>query len=90
MAVMGGLFVFAGGAFLTAALWSYLAIWYGIVLASGVVGLLFLTIGCAFLAVMPAVTRAARPAPPPVATPMQSAVEAFFRGLDAGVAARRR
>ena len=91
--VVGVIFAATGLAFLTVALWVLLATYESAIVASAVVGLMYLILGIVFMVL----AKRRHPALPPV-TPIQPVqpiepflriAEAFAVGLNAGRAARR-
>ncbi len=93
MSLLGGAFALIGTVLLSIALWLTLAETQSPAAASLIVGLLYIAVGCIALAT----ARLYSPAtiyPPPVAyrSPalLESALEAFLKGIDAGNRARRR
>ncbi|MDU9005799.1 phage holin family protein [Sedimentitalea todarodis] len=93
----GAVCVLVGIGFLTMALWMYLTVLYGAILASLIVGMAYLGVGLivmGFSVAKPTHEPAANAKPRPDEAPMDTSdapplVQAFLYGMQAGMKARR-
>lgn len=87
LGLAGALLLAVGLGFVTAAVWRSLALSYGSIGASLILGAIYLGLGLVCLAF----ARWSEPPPPPVRRDRTASrmVEAFFEGVEAGVRTRR-